>query len=109
MEIINIEKEKLLIKHCVLFSKNLALYRKRSMTLANAIINHDGLIDKQVLQNIIDAPIPPYGNAEHEAHLKFLARQLLQDLPLQKKILNFDFPITENFETFTRLALGLKD
>lgn len=109
MDLINFEKEKQTIEKSFIFSKNLALYRHRAKTLADLLINDEGLINLANLEALISLDIPSYGLTQQEEHLKKLFKTLLEDKLLQKKILNFDLPIHEGFEKMVRLSLGLDE
>jgi hypothetical protein len=109
MDLINFENEKQIVEKSFIFSKNLALYRYRAKALSHLLIKDDGSINLEKLHSLQDFSIPSYGLKEQEEHLKHLFKLLLEDKNLQKKIINFDFPITENFENMVRLSLDLTD
>lgn len=109
MNLINFEKEKQFIEKSFIFSKNLALYRFRSKQIAEHLINKDGLLQLDNLLALAQSSEPDYGNLEQEENLKKLLQLLYDDKLLQKKLLNFDLPISEGFEKMVRLSLGLSD
>lgn len=109
MDLINFEKEKIFFENSIIFSKNLTLYRYRAKTIADLLIKEDGLLDLDHLQALISLPIPKHGLQEQEQSQHKLCTLLLEDKTLQKKILSFDLPVHETFETMVRLSLGLTD
>lgn len=109
MDLINFEAEKNFFEKSFIFSKNLALYRHRSKTIAHLLIKDDGTLDLDTLQALTTLPIPKHGLKEQEQNQHKLCKLLLEDKTLQKKILNFDLPLHETFEAMVRLSLGLTD
>jgi hypothetical protein len=97
------KKQEELLNSCHIFPKNLLFYAAFSQKIAEHLVKDDGQLHLDFLKILIEnLPIAPFPCE----HIKDLAIKLLSDKSLQKKITDFDVPVTAEFEKFVRLCCG---
>jgi hypothetical protein len=109
MDLIDIELEQKLTANCQIFSKNLVLYRQRAKQLAELIISPDGQINFEKIELLKNINLEGdfQASLDQDFHIKSLLKKISEDKIFQKKIINFDFPISLEFEKFVYLALNI--
>lgn len=109
MPFADFETEKSLVINSKIFSRFLVFYRFRAKIYANYIIQDNGLISQESVKSFLDLLHQPslMDLSDQTDHIKNILELLGKDAYFQKKLYQFDLPITQNFEKFVKLSLGL--
>jgi hypothetical protein len=109
MDFSNLEKDFALVSKSIIFSPHLVFYRWKARHLCDEIIQNDGSIDVEKINSLIKnwPSFSSLGLTYQDAHILDILKKLSLDKSFQKKITQFDLPISPDFERFVKLALNL--
>lgn len=95
------KEQALRLKTCSIFPSNLLFYTALARFIAEHLIKQDGSLDFIFLEHLIRVDKQTFYEIDH---VQAVAKKLFEDKNLQKLILKFDLPITQDFEKFIKLS-----